>query len=119
MDELAKAIRGAGIGLFTYQDQPNYQEAIPTKVLEYMASGIPVVGSDFPTTRAILKSAGCGELYPPGNMQALKGAIKRMASDGEGLARMARAGREAYLRNFRWEDEQRQMDWHLNQMPES
>jgi len=119
MDELAKAIRGAGIGLFTYQDRPNYQEAIPTKVLEYMASGIPVVGSDFPATRAILGSAGCGELYPPGNMGALKAAIRRMASDGEGLARMAQAGRTAYLRHFRWEAEQRQLDWHLDQMPDS
>ncbi|MDX1454548.1 MAG: glycosyltransferase [Gammaproteobacteria bacterium] len=57
---VAKLLRGGGIGLCLLHDKVNYRRALPTKLFEYMASGLPVIVTAFPLWRDIVQAAGAG-----------------------------------------------------------
>jgi glycosyltransferase involved in cell wall biosynthesis len=64
----------------------------PLKLFEYMASGRPIVASDLPSLREVLRHDENALLAEPGNPQALVAAIERIRQDpalGERLSRQA------------------------------
>jgi hypothetical protein len=109
---LADRAAGAGIGLVTLLPQPNYLEALPTKLFEYMALGIPVLASDFPLWRRMLLESGAGRVVAP-EPRAVAEALVAMASDPGALQVHAQRGRASYLERFRWEAEAPNLRWHL------
>ena len=79
---------------------PNPRSAIsseftsPLKLFEYMASGRPIVASDLPSLREVLRHDENALLVEPGNPQALVAGIQRIKDDpalGPRLAEQARA----------------------------
>ena len=54
--------QGAWCGLALLQDTPAYREALPTKVYEYLASGIPVLASNLPRVGDLLRRVDAGRL---------------------------------------------------------
>jgi glycosyltransferase involved in cell wall biosynthesis len=77
---------------------PNPRSAIsnaftsPLKLFEYMASGRPIVASDLPSLREILRDGENAILVEPGNPQALVAGIERIKKDaalGERIAAQA------------------------------
>jgi glycosyltransferase involved in cell wall biosynthesis len=68
------------------------------KLLNYMAMELPVVAFDTPTNRAIL--GGLGHLVPPGDVDALAGAVEVALNDDR---QSRRALRERVVRLFSWE----------------
>ena len=65
----------------------------PLKLFEYMASGRPIVASDLPSLREILRHEHNALLVEPGNPQALIAGIERIRNDaalGRRLADQAR-----------------------------
>ena len=64
----------------------------PLKLFEYMASGRPIVASDLPALREILRDGENALLVEPGNPQALTAGILRIKNDaalGQRLAAQA------------------------------
>lgn len=47
LDEMYDKIKEADIGLILLHKVPNYENSLPTKAFDYMASGIPFIMSDF------------------------------------------------------------------------
>lgn len=70
------------VGLAPLRDEPNYRQSQPTKVLEYLALGIPVVASDLPGTRALVDGQEAVYLVPPDDAEALAESV-RCAVDPE------------------------------------
>ncbi len=69
-------------------------EGTPNALLEAMASGVPVVATDLPGTRALLEAAECGGLAPNNDPRTLADAILEVLAGGEaGLAAMGAAAR--------------------------
>ena len=73
----------------------------PLKLFEYMAAGRPIVASDLPSLREVLRHEQNALLVEPGNPQALVAAIARIKDDPE-LGRRLAAQAVQDVREFTW-----------------
>ncbi|MGE0503337.1 MAG: glycosyltransferase family 4 protein [Rhizobiaceae bacterium] len=96
-------------GLVTLHPTPAYVDALPVKMFEYMAVGIPVIASDFPLWRTIVETADCGICVDPMDARAISAAIDRLLSDPVAAARMGENGRKAVLARYNWGIEERKL----------
>ena len=93
---------GALAGLSLLEDRPNYRHSMPTKVIEYMAHGLPVVTTPLPLAADLVEKAGCGIVVPFDDAEATAGALIELSRDPERRAAMGRAG-HAYVReHYDW-----------------
>ncbi len=74
-------------------------EGLPTAILESMASGTPVVATDVPGTRELVRPGETGWLAPPGDGRALGEAILGALADPSGREKAA-AGAAGILQAF-------------------
>jgi glycosyltransferase involved in cell wall biosynthesis len=74
----------------------------PLKLFEYMAAGKPIVASDLPAIREVLRHEVTALLVPPGDPGALASEVERLASDPSLGAALARAA-SAAVRDYSWE----------------
>ncbi|WP_067434733.1 glycosyltransferase [Nocardioides jensenii] len=65
-DEAMKHVDGALAGLSLLHDEPNYRHSQPTKVVEYMAHGVPVITTPLPRAEHLVTSVGSGVVVPFG-----------------------------------------------------
>jgi glycosyltransferase involved in cell wall biosynthesis len=73
----------------------------PLKLFEYMASGRPIVASNLPSLREVLRDGENALLVEPGNPQALTAGIERIKNDPSLGARLAAQAAED-VRQFTW-----------------
>lgn len=81
----------------------SYRLALPNKLFQYMAAGIPVVASDFPDVRRVLEGSGAGIVVDPENPRAVAAAIRRLIDDPALARGMGAAGRLAVRDRFNWQ----------------
>lgn len=101
---LLAACRVAWIPL---QRHGNYDRAVPTKLVEAMAAGRPVVASDLGRMGAMVRAAGCGLVVPPADAAAHAAALRCLLLDPQEAARMGAAGRAAFLDGLGFEAQAR------------
>lgn len=94
----------SSVGLAPLRDLPNYRHSQPTKILEYLAVGLPVVASDLPGTRELVEGLEAVYLVEPGNVDALAKAIGE-ARSAEVAAR-AKAQAPEIRSRFSWPAEE-------------
>ena len=95
------AISGAMAGLALLRDLPNYRHSVPTKVLEYMAHGVPIVATPLPEVRRIVERYGVGFLVPFDDPSAVVDAVAELENE-EVRARCAANGRRLVAAEFDW-----------------
>jgi phosphatidylinositol alpha-mannosyltransferase len=76
-------------------------ESFGMVLTEGFAAGLPVVASDIPGYRDVVRDGRDGVLVPPGDPLALADALRAMALDGARRARMAQAA-TARAERFAW-----------------
>jgi glycosyltransferase involved in cell wall biosynthesis len=74
---------------------PSIWEGLPTVVMESMACGVPVVATDIPGTRELIRNGVTGWLVPSRDSGALASAILHALGDYEVCKETAARGREA------------------------
>jgi glycosyltransferase involved in cell wall biosynthesis len=96
-----------GLGVFDASDvscQPSlWQEANPLAVLEAMSMKLPVIASDIGGLPEIVKDHETGLLFPPGDSDALRAKLTRLAGDPALRSAMGEAGRRRVLEHHRIE----------------
>lgn len=100
--EALKRVEGAIAGLSLLQNLPNYRHSRPTKIVEYMARGIPVITTPLPVAVEIVQRYRCGVIVPFGDVAAVVEAIEELRNDADLREAMARRAHEAALDNFNW-----------------
>jgi glycosyltransferase involved in cell wall biosynthesis len=83
---------GAWAGLSLLADTPAFRDAVPSKVYEYFAVGLPVVATPLPRVRAIVEESGAGAVVVSASDAAA--VLQRWSTDPARLA----LSREAALR---------------------
>lgn len=96
-------VRTAGVAIAPLLDIPNYRHSAPTKILEYLALGVPVVASDLPGTRNLVEGLDAVELVPPGDSEQLARAIDHSLVPE--LREAAVAQVEKIRERYRWPSE--------------
>ena len=71
---------------------PNHQFCVPTKLLEYMAFGLPVVASAFDEVSRIIRENDCGILVPWDEPEAHAAALQHLLTHPEERGAWARTG---------------------------
>lgn len=72
---------------------PSYREGMPKALLEAAASGRPVITTDIPGCRDIVRDGVTGLLVPPRDAAALTEAMEQLGNDDQLRRRMGEAGR--------------------------
>jgi glycosyltransferase involved in cell wall biosynthesis len=104
---VANLLSRVRLGLLVLRPEPNFCNAMPIKLFEYMAAGIPVIASDFPLWRQIIGEAGCGLLVDPQDPQAIARALEYLLSHDAESEAMGRRGRQAASELYNWNSEER------------
>lgn len=75
------------------------------KLFEYLIAGLPVVASDLPEIRRIVREHDTGLLVPPGDEQALAQTLKRLVADA-GLRNRLSANSLSAAKQLNWEQQE-------------
>jgi glycosyltransferase involved in cell wall biosynthesis len=100
--EVRGLLSRARVGMVTLLPTRSYLESLPVKLFEYMASGIPVVASDFPAWREIVDESNCGILVDPTDSTAVGMAMTWLLSHPEESEQMGRRGAAAVRSRYHW-----------------
>jgi hypothetical protein len=92
-DEVPRRVASADITVMTLRDVPLFEDALPTKMLEYMAAGRAVVASAAGQAARLVEEVGAGLACPPEDPRALATAIDRLAQNPELAQAMGGRGR--------------------------
>lgn len=101
-DALAR-VPGAVAGLSLLHDEPNYRVSLPTKILEYLSRGTPVVTTPLPRARRIVEDHGAGTVVPFGDAAAAAAAVRQLRDRPEQRRAMAARGRAAVAAEYSWD----------------
>lgn len=103
-DEALALLPGALAGLSLLHDEANYRHSRPTKVVEYMAYGIPVITTPTPLAAALVTAYDCGLVVAHSEPPAAAAAARRLRAD-PGLRRaMGARGHAAAVDALNWPD---------------
>ncbi len=81
------------------------------KLFEYMAAGLPVIASNFPSIARVISSADCGLLVDPaGDPATIADTLLSWWQQPAIPVRLGANGRKAILEQYNWEQLANQLD---------
>ncbi len=90
-------------GMVTLHPIINYRDALPVKMFEYMAAGIPVISSDIPLWKEIVDDAKCGLCVDPLDPVKIAEAIDYLYEHPAESRQMGLSGQKAAMEKYSWE----------------
>jgi len=97
------------IGIVTLYPIENHLTSYPVKMFEYMASGIPVIASNFDTWKEIVEGNECGLCVDSENINEIRSGIKYLLNNPKIAARMGQNGRQAVMDKYNWTIEEKKL----------
>ncbi len=117
-DQVVERLASADVGVAPYPGvEPFYFS--PMKVIEYMASGLPVVASSIGQLETLVEPGMTGLLVEPGSPESLASALELLANDPRSSRRMGRKAQRRALRRYSWEGVARRIEGVFEQLIEN
>jgi glycosyltransferase involved in cell wall biosynthesis len=101
--DLPDLVSEADVGLALLHPVPRYTVALPVKLFEYMAAGLPVLASDFLPIRHVVVPSKAGALLLPGDPHLAAGILESWWKDPTIPQRLGQNARQAVLERYNWE----------------
>jgi glycosyltransferase involved in cell wall biosynthesis len=102
-DRVPSALAAASVALLPLPDEPVARLfTSPLKLFDYMAAGVPVVASDLPALREVLRHGENALLVRPDDPEAFAAAVRRLLADPALAARLGRQAR-ADVEGYSWD----------------
>jgi glycosyltransferase involved in cell wall biosynthesis len=79
---------------------PSFAEGVPTVLMEAMAMGLPVVTTRIAGIPELVEDGQSGFVVPPGRVDALVDAVRRLASDPDLRRKMGERGRAKVIAEY-------------------
>lgn len=108
-DEVSKIYSQSKAGLVTLRPIINYLDALPVKMFEYMAAGLPVVSSDIKLWKEIIDDAECGICVNPLEPKEIAEAIEYIISNPKEAEQMGQNGKKAVFEKYNWQVEEKKL----------
>ena len=103
-DKISDALKEADLGLSILLPEPRYVAAIPVKLFDYMAAGLPIISSNFPSVTRLIHEVVCGIVVDPlSSPEIIASDIAKLWHDPETAMQMGENGRQAVLDQYNWE----------------
>jgi len=99
----------ATIGIACFQPVENHINAMPNKLFEYMAMGLPVIASNFPLWKEIVEGNKCGLTVNPLNPREIAEAVEYLIEHQDEAKKMGENGRKAVLEMYNWKNESKKL----------
>ena len=96
-------------GLVTFYPEQNHINAQPNKIFEYMASGLPVIGSKFPFWEEIITKNNAGLCVDPMNPIEIGEAINYILNNPKEAKIMGENGRKMVIEKYNWDIEKKKL----------
>jgi glycosyltransferase involved in cell wall biosynthesis len=107
--EVKRVYTKSKLGLVTLHPVVNYLDALPVKMFEYMAAGLPVIASNFPLWKDIIEKNNCGICVNPLNPEEIENAIKHLLNNPEEAKIMGENGRTLVKEKYNWTIEENKL----------
>lgn len=101
-DRAMAMVDGALAGLALLRDLPNYRGSMPTKVVEYLAHGVPAITTPLPLARDLVEECRGGVVVPFDDPQAAADAAVRLWRAPDEAAAMGERGRDLVRERYDW-----------------
>ena len=108
-DGIRDILCSSSAGIVTLHPISNYIDALPVKMFEYMAAGLPVIASNFPMWKEIVEGSSCGVCVDPLDSEAISSAIDFIIGNPEASIKMGENGRRAVIERFNWKIEEKKL----------
>jgi len=95
----------ATIGIAPGLRETKHIHALPTKLFEYMAAGLPIVSSDLPNETHLARETGAVLLCKPEEPEAFVSAIEKLLRNREYAYECGQKGQHAFRDRFCWESQ--------------
>ena len=102
---VAELLARARVGMLLFHPLSNHVNAVPTKLFEYLAAGLPVIVSDFPSWRELIEREECALFVNPLSPASVAEALLWLFRHPAQAAQMGENGRRAVAENYNWERE--------------
>jgi glycosyltransferase involved in cell wall biosynthesis len=80
--DVVAAARGADVGIWSLPKlSRNFYFALPNKIFEYLAAGLPVAGANFPEVKHIVETYNIGVTFNPYDAQSIASALIRLEDE--------------------------------------
>lgn len=93
LDEVPAVLAGSDALLVPLSGHPTFADFVPSKMVDYMAAGRPVILSAVGESARILERAGGGVAIPPEDPEALAEAVRWLREAPDAAAAMGEHGR--------------------------
>ncbi len=100
--EALQSVEGAVAGLCLLAPIPNYLHSMPTKVVEYMARGLPVITTDLPIPQRLVHDAAAGFVVGQDDPTAIAEHVRALIADVELRRTMGASGHASAARHHNW-----------------
>lgn len=117
--DLFKVYEKSLVGLALLHAGPTFGNALPIKLFEYMAAGLPVIASHFPAWREIIEYHGCGFCVDPHNSEEITERICFLRDNKETAKEMGERGRAAIREEYDWNTQASKLSSLYQQLLES
>lgn len=108
---LAEQISKSIVGMATYAPNPAYMDPTisPTKLFEFAAAGLPVVGSPVPAVASLIKNSGAGITATGFTSEDLASALRSIVSNEEAWNVASQRGKYWTREEDRWSTSEREL----------
>jgi len=103
--EISNYYNNSKIGLVTLLNSPTFEVSMPIKVFEYMAFGMPIIGSDFGHIKEYIEKENCGITVDPKNVEEISNAMIKLLTNFELYKLFSENGRSATIKKYKWDFE--------------
>jgi glycosyltransferase involved in cell wall biosynthesis len=102
LSEAINIMKKCDAGIIVLKPLKNYLHSSPNKLFEYMALGLPIIASDFPTWHKVLDEAKCAVYVDPLNVNDISEKMLYLANNPEMAKEMGERGKKLVFKKYNW-----------------